>query len=83
MLKESKYFFEWRKESSEKITQMTTQQVIERKLDFMQDKVKIQYSDGEYVGEGKKMENGKYKREGRGVVILKNGTKFEGNFVDD
>lgn len=50
MLKESKYFFEWRKESSEKITQMTTQQVIERKLDFMQDKVKIQYSDGEYVG---------------------------------
>ena len=62
---------------------MTTQQVIERKLDFMQDKVKIRYSDGEYIGEGKKVENGKYSREGRGVVILKDGTKFEGNFVND
>ena len=62
---------------------MTAQQAIEKKRKLKKDKVNIIYSDGEYNGEVKQMENGKYSREGQGVFTLKDGTKFEGNFVND
>ena len=56
---------------------------IERKLEFLNEKGKIRYGDGEYEGEVKRNENGNYIREGRGTILLKNGVKFVGSFKDD
>ena len=42
---------------------MIIQHEIERKL-ILSDKIKIRYSDRDYVGESRQMENGEYFREG-------------------
>ena len=45
-------------------------------------KPRITYNDGEYMGHTKKKDN-QYIRHGRGIIVLKNGIIYRGDFAED